>query len=106
MRVVLLKLLVFACLALLLANGQTQGLPKASAVAAQIGQAAEFQDDVKAVSYSRSTEGYYLSFGAPYPKQILSVWIDGKMYERLPLHHSMVGRPVRIRGQIEKSPTG
>jgi hypothetical protein len=90
----------------LLANANAQELPKASAVAAQVGQPAEFQDDVKAVSYSRSTKGYYLSFGAPYPKQILSVWIEGKMYEQLPSHNSMVGRTVRISGQIEKSPTG
>src|SRR5437763_15338844 len=100
MRIVLPTLLVFACLDLLLANANAQELPTASAVATQIGQAAEFQDDVKAVSYSRSTEGYYLSFGAPYPKQILSVWIEGKMYERLPLHKSMVGRTVRISGPI------
>src|SRR5256885_7784894 len=106
MRIVPLTLLAFACLALVLAKAQTQELSKAAAVATQIGQAAEFQDDVKAVSYSRSTEGYYLSFGAPYPKQILSVWIEGKMYERLPFHKSMVGRTVRISGQIEKSPTG
>ncbi len=106
MRIVPLTLLAFACLALLLGKAQTQELPKASAVATQIGQAAEFQDDVKAVSYSRSTKGYYLSFGAPYPKQILSVWIEGEMYERLPSHKSMVGRTVRISGQIEKSPTG
>ena len=77
-RIVPLTLSAFACFALLLGKAQTQELPKASAVATQIGQIAEFQDDVKAVSYSRSTEGYYLSFGAPYPKQILSVWIEGQ----------------------------
>src|SRR2546430_16816962 len=105
-RIVPLTLSAFACLALVLGKAQTQELPQASAVATQIGQAAEFQDDVKAVSYSRSTEGYYLSFSAPYPKQSLSVWIEGEMYERLPSHKSMVGRTVRISGQIEKSPTG
>lgn len=105
MRVVPL-IVVFALLASLAAKGLAQEIPKASAVATQVGQAVEFQDDVKAVSYSRSTEGYYLSFGAPYPKQILSVWVDGKTYEGLPFHHSMVGRTVRISGQIEKSPTG
>src|SRR3954447_14175318 len=106
MRVVPVGVVLFACLALLVTKTHAQEVPKASAVATQIGQAAEFQDDVKAVSYSRSTKGYYLSFGAPYPKQILSVWIEGKMYEQLPSHHSMVGRTVRISGQIEKSPTG
>src|SRR6266513_5507314 len=106
MRLVPLTLSAFACLALLLGKAHAQELPKASAVAAQVGEAAEFQDDVKAVSYSRSTKGYYLSFGAPYPKQILSVWIEGERYERLPSHKSMVGRTVRISGQLEKSPTG
>src|SRR6266480_5038788 len=106
MRIVPLTLSAFACLALVLGKAPAQELPKASAVATQIGQAAEFQDDVKAVSYSRSTEGYYLSFGAPYPKQTLSVWIEGKTYDRLPYHHSMVGRTVSISGQLETSPTG
>ena len=55
-----------------------QEIPNASTVATRVGQAVVFQDEVKAVSYSRSTEGYYLSFGAPYPKQILSVWIEGQ----------------------------
>lgn len=106
MRVISLVVVPFVCLALLVTKTHAQEIPKATTVATQIGQAAEFQDDVKAVSYSRSTQGYYLSFGAPYPKQILSVWIDGKMYDRLPSHSSMVGRTVRISGQIEKSPTG
>lgn len=83
-----------------------QELPNASQVAGNLGQAVEFQDEVKAVSYSKSTKGYYLSFGEPYPKQTLSVWIDRKIYDRLPVHSSMVGRTVRISGQIENSPTG
>src|SRR5437763_17132358 len=81
-------------------------IPDAAHAAGRIGQAVEFQDEVKAVSYSRSTKGYYLSFGAPYPKQTLSVWIDNKTYDQPPCHHSMVGRTVSIRGQIETSPTG
>lgn len=81
-------------------------IPDAATVAGRIGQAVEFQDDVKAVSFSRSTTGYYLSFGAPYPKQVLSVWMREKVYERLPHHTSMVGRTVRIAGQLETSPTG
>src|SRR5256714_6887266 len=93
-------------LALSITAAQDAAVTNASQVADKLGQPVEFQDEVKAVSYSRSTEGYYLSFGAPYPKQTLSVWIDGKMYDRLPFHKSMVGRTVRISGQIEKSPTG
>ena len=81
-------------------------LPRASQIANHVGQTVQFQDEVKAVSYSKATKGYYLSFGAPYPKQILSVWVDGKMYNRLHRFKTMVGRTVQITGQIETSPTG
>ena len=101
-----LVLVLLAALPPVLPGARAQEIPDAAGVAAQMGQAVDFQDEVKAVSYSRSTEGYYLSFGAPYPKQTLSVWIENKMYDRLPCRHSMVGRKVRISGQIEKSPTG
>jgi hypothetical protein len=86
--------------------GFAQDPPKAAAVADKIGQDIEFQDEVKAVSFSRSTQGYYLSFGAPYPKQVLSVWTDQKIYEQLPFTKKLVGRTVRIRGKLEQSPTG
>src|ERR1043166_791937 len=81
-------------------------ISNAASVATRVGEIVAFQDEVKAVSYSRSTKGYYLSFGAPYPKQTLSVWIDNKTYDRLPYHGSMVGRKVSISGPIETSPTG
>lgn len=81
-------------------------LPDATAVAGRVGQPVEFQDEIKAVSFSRSTKGYYLSFGAAYPKQTLSVWMAEKEYERVPQHDSMVGRSVRISGQLENSPSG
>ena len=61
--------IVFACLALFRAAAFAQHPPDAAAVADKIGQEIEFQDEVKAVSYSRSTKGYYLSFGAPYPSR-------------------------------------
>jgi hypothetical protein len=83
-----------------------QEVPNASQVAGKTGEAVVFQDEVKAVSYSKSTKGYYLSFGEPYPKQVLSVWIDAQIYDHLAFHHSMVGRTVHINGQIEASPTG
>src|ERR1043166_1108616 len=83
-----------------------QEFPSASDVAGKTGEQVAFQDEVKAVSYSKSTKGYYLSFGAPYPKQTLSVWIDAKIYDHLPVHRSMVGRKVQVSGQVEKSPTG
>ena len=86
--------------------GVAQDVPKAADVAARIGQTVQFQDEVKAVSFSRSTDGYYLSFGAPYPQQVLSVWVANKLYEQLPASHRLVGRIVRINGRLEKSPTG
>src|SRR2546423_1382283 len=99
-------LLVLAALLLFRASAPAEEISSAAGVADRIGQTVEFQDEVKAVSFSRSTKGYYLSFGAPYPKQVLSVWMPEKVYERLPLHLSMVGRTVRIAGQVETSPTG
>jgi hypothetical protein len=98
--------LLLPLLALLASLVLAQNLPDAASVAGRIGQTVEFQDAVKAVSFSRSTTGYYLSFGAPYPKQVLSVWMPEKVYDRLPHHTSMVGRTVQITGQVETSPTG
>src|SRR6476646_12255178 len=101
-----MKSLLILLLALPASIAFAQEPPKASAVADKIGQEIEFQDEVKAVSYSRSTKGYYLSFGAPYPKQILSVWTDRAIYDQLPFTGRLVGRTVRIRGKLELSPTG
>lgn len=102
-----IRLSTFVCLAHALASAAfSQELPDAAAVATALNQTVAFQDEVKAVSYSRSTDGYYLSFGAPYPKQILSVWAPAKLYERLPFHQSLVGRTVRIAGELNKSSTG
>lgn len=81
-------------------------LPTASEVAGNVGQSVEFQDAIKAVSYSRSTKGYYFSFGAPYPKQVLSVWVSDEVHEHLPGKSTLVGRTVRIKGQLTSSPTG
>lgn len=74
--------------------------------AAEVGQAVEFQDSITAVSYSRSRKGYYFSFGAPYPKQVLSVWVPDEVHEHLPGKSTLVGRTVRIKGQLTSSPTG
>lgn len=90
------------CLRVLLAGE----VPDAFHVADRIGQAVEFQDEVKAVSFSRSTNGYYLSFGGSYPAQVLSVWVSLENYDRLPGRRALVGRTVRIKGQLESSPTG
>jgi hypothetical protein len=99
-------LVAFVCLTLLQSVAFGQEVPDAAAVADRIGQEIEFQDEVKAVSYSRSTKGYYLSFGAPYPKQVLSVWTDRAIYDQLPFTGKLVGRTVHIRGKLESSPTG
>src|SRR3954465_10756309 len=94
------------CSAVAVAVAQDVAIPNASQVTDKIGQTVQFQDEVKAVSYSRSTDGYYLSFGAPYPKQVVSVWFPAKVYDPLPAHRAMVGRTVQIMGQLEQSPTG
>lgn len=99
---------VFSCLASAIAFFQAatlaQQVPHAGAVADKIGQAVEFQDEVKAVSYSRSTDGLYLSFGLPYPSQLLSVWVPRELYDTLPGNRKLVGRVVRIKGQLENGP--
>lgn len=83
-----------------------QELPDVFQVVEKIGEQVEFQDEVKAVSYSRSTDGYYLSFGLPYPAQVVSVWVSAALFEKLPGQRELVGRTVRIRGQLEKSLSG
>jgi hypothetical protein len=81
-------------------------LPNATEIVRNVGRDVYFEDVVKAVSYSRSRTGYYLSFGAPYPKQVLSVWASEKVYDHLPGSHFLVGRKVRIKGKLVSSPTG
>ncbi|MFN2623562.1 MAG: hypothetical protein ABR611_12035 [Chthoniobacterales bacterium] len=98
--------LVLAALCLFRAAAAAEEMSNAAGVADRIGQTIEFQDEVKAVSWSRSTNGYYLSFGAPYPKQVLSVWVEEKLFDKLPEHRTLLGRTVEIKGELEKSPSG
>jgi hypothetical protein len=91
---------------LLAADVIAQQLPDVFHVADKLGELVEFQDEVKAVSYSRSTTGFYLSFGGAYPAQVVSVWVSAELYDQLPGHGALVGRVVRIKGQLEKSPSG
>jgi hypothetical protein len=100
------SIIVITLAALLWSGARAQDLPDATHVADKIGQPVEFQDEVKAVSYSRSTKGYYLSFGQAYPKQALSVWMPAQLYDRLPGNRVLVGRTVRIKGALEQSSTG
>jgi hypothetical protein len=81
-------------------------LPNAAQVASQIGQAVEFEDSIQAVSKSRTHDGWYLSFGAPYPKQVLTVWIPSGVFAKLPGRHTLIGRTVRISGMLQSTPTG
>lgn len=81
-------------------------LPKAAEVASHIGHEVEFEDVIQAISRSRSKKGFYFSFGAPYPKQTLSVWVPDEIYEQLPRDPGLLGRGVRIKGQLASSPTG
>src|ERR1700745_3942432 len=97
---------LLAALFLFQAAAHAEEISNAAGVADRIGQTVEFQDEVKAVSWSRSTNGYYLSLGAPYPKQVLSVWVEEKLFDRLPEHRTLLGRTVEITGDLEKSPSG
>ena len=81
-------------------------LPDAATAAAQVAEEVFFEDVVRAVSYSRSRKGRYLSFGAAYPKQVLSVWAPDEVYEQLAGAYELGERRVRIRGKVEKSSTG
>ena len=101
-----LSLAISALLALVLESARAEPTPDAASVATQIGHAVVFEDVVKAVSRSRSREGYYLSFGAAYPEQVLSVWVPKDVYHRLPGAYELHERAVRISGRIESSPTG
>ncbi len=47
-----------------------------------------------------------MSFGAPYPKHVLSVWVPDEVYDQLPRHPGLLGRKVQIKGRLEVSPTG
>ncbi|MBA3651358.1 MAG: hypothetical protein H0W66_07760, partial [Chthoniobacterales bacterium] len=66
----------------------------------------EFADFVRAVSRSRTKKGCYFSFGAPFPKQVLSVWVPDEIYYQLPRDPGLLGRKVRIKGRLESSSTG
>jgi len=88
--------------------GQTapqEKLPGAGDVATQIGQQVVFEDSIKAVSKSRTHNGVYFSFGAPFPQQVLSVWVPMDVFEKLAAP-PLIGRTVRIAGLLHASPTG
>lgn len=106
-RLMKLTSLIFAAIvAFVISPAVALGLPDAIHVREKVDQEVEFQDKVVAVSYSQTSEGYYLNFGAPFPAQALSVWVSEEVYDRLPGHAAMIGRIVRIKGRIEASSTG
>ena len=97
------SLLVIAALS---PTAHSQTLPDAAAAAKQLYQNVTFEDVIKAVSKSKTHDGFYLSFGAPYPKQVLSVWAANETYRRLPGAGALVGRTVRIHGIVNPTATG
>jgi len=105
-RRALLSLFAFAYLLPALPVLGAGALPDAATVAQQSGSSVEFEDGVKAVSYSRTRKGRYLSFGDAFPKQVLSVWVKDEFWGEMPTADGLLNRTVRIRGQIENSSTG
>ena len=102
------RVLLLLTLPLAFALGAARGgfIPAAAQVASRIGQEVEFEDVIKASAHSRSKPGRYFSFGAPFPEQVLSVWVSDEVYLQLPHDLGLVGRRVRIKGGLESSPTG
>src|SRR5712691_3984379 len=88
------------------ATARGQSLPDAATAAKQLYHDVTFEDVIKAVSKSKTHDGFYLSFGAPYPKQVLSVWAANETYRKLPGAGALVGRTVRIRGIVNPTATG
>ncbi len=99
-------LLLAFSLALGLGAARAGNYPDARQAATRVGQEVEFQDVIKAISRSRSKEGCYFSFGAPFPKQVLSVFVSDEVYLQLPRDLGLVGRQVRIKGQLAASSNG
>lgn len=89
-----------------LAVGRAAPLPDARQAATQVGREIVFEDVVKAISRSRTKGGCYFSFGEPFPKQVLSVWVSDEVYYQLPYDPGVIGRTVRIRGQLATTATG
>jgi len=87
-------------------SARAERLPDAAQAATHLGQEVEFADVIKAISRSRTKKGCYFSFGAPFPKQLLSVWVPDDVYFQLPHDPGLIGRKVRIKGRLESSPTG
>ncbi|MFN2541573.1 MAG: hypothetical protein ABR514_05300 [Chthoniobacterales bacterium] len=97
---------VAAALSLNLWAVEAQTLPDAATAAQQLYKHVVFEDVIKAASKSKTHDGGYLSFGAPYPKQVLSVWVADETHRKLPGAGALVGRTVQIRGMVNPSPTG
>lgn len=95
---------VFFCLTSLTARAASR--QTATEASTRLGQDVVFEDVVKAISRSRTRNGCYLSFGAPFPQQVLSVWVPDEVWDKLPRDPGLIGRTVRIRGRVEASKTG
>jgi len=71
--------------------------------AVEIGNIVDVTDVVRAVSQAR--DGVYLSFGAPYPKQTLSIWIPHARWRQMP-ERLLLLRSVRVVGLVDDERTG
>lgn len=80
----------------------------ARAAAEFVEHSVTFSDEVLAVSFKRSPpEGVFLSFGAPYPQQVLSVWVPMDVWkQRTEPQRTLLHRHVQVRGRPHLPATG
>ncbi len=73
----------------------------AHSAAAIVAREVTFTDEVMAVSFKRTRpEGVFLSFGAPYPQQVLSVWFPMDVWKQRPEpQRALLHRRVTVRGR-------
>ncbi|HZE58437.1 MAG TPA: hypothetical protein VE031_11325 [Chthoniobacterales bacterium] len=70
------RLIVLLALFLLRATAPAQEIASAATVADRIGQTVEFQDEVKAVSWSRSTNGLRKLLPVIQPDPDMTAWVN------------------------------
>lgn len=91
---------------IIIVPGEAREVPDAAAAAERVGDEVEMEDVIAAVSYAPRRRGYYLSFGAPYPKQVLSVFVPEDVYEGYPAYAGLLGRRVRLIGRVYRTRGG
>lgn len=80
----------------------------ARAASKLLDQEVAFTDEVMASSFKRTPpEGVFLSFGAPYPQQVLSVWVPMAVWkQRTEAQRSLLHRRVNVRGRLHAPERG